>query len=115
MRDMMQYKGYYGSVRYSDEDGVFYGKVEFIRALISYEGTNVQSLRQAFEEALEDYLETCKEKGIPVEKPFKGSFNVRIGSDLHRRIVLAAERKGLTLNKYIAGILEKETESEPNY
>ena len=109
MKDMMQYKGYYGSVHYSDEDRVFYGKVEFIRALISYEGTDVQSLRQAFEEAIDDFLETCKEKGIEVERPFKGSFNVRVGADLHRRIALAAERKGLTLNRYIADILERET------
>ena len=109
MKDMMQYKGYYGSVHYSDEDRVFYGKVEFIRALISYEGTNVQSLRQAFEEAVNDYLETCEERGIEVERPFKGSFNVRVGAELHRQIALAAERKGLTLNKYIADILERET------
>jgi predicted HicB family RNase H-like nuclease len=109
MKDMMQYKEYYGSVHYSDEDRVFYGKVEFIRALISYEGTNVQSLRQAFEEAVDDYLETCKEKSIVVERPFKGSFNVRVGADLHRRIALAAERKGLTLNGYIVDVLERET------
>ncbi|MGO9020351.1 MAG: type II toxin-antitoxin system HicB family antitoxin [Syntrophobacteraceae bacterium] len=109
MKNMMHYKGYYGSVNYSDEDRLFYGKVEFIRALISYEGTDVKSLRQAFEEAVDDYLETCKEKGIVVEKPFKGSFNVRVRADLHRRIALAAAQKGLTLNKYIADVLEKET------
>ncbi len=109
MKDMMEYKGYYGSVHYSDEDRVFYGKVEFIRALISYEGTDVQSLRLAFEEALDDFLETCKEKGLGVERPFKGSFNVRVDADLHRRIALAAERKGLTLNRYIVDILERET------
>lgn len=109
MKDMMQYRGYYGSVHYSDEDRLFYGRVEFIRALISYEGTDVQSLRQGFEEAVDDYLETCREKGIPVEKPFKGSFNVRIGADLHQRVALAAAKKGITLNKYIADVLEKET------
>ena len=109
MKDMMHYRGYYGSVHYSDEDSVFFGKVEFIRALISYEGTDVKSLRQAFEEAVDDYMETCKEQGIAVEKPFKGSFNVRVRADLHRRIALAAAEKGLTLNKYIADVLEKET------
>jgi predicted HicB family RNase H-like nuclease len=112
MKDMMHYSGYYGSVHYSDEDRVFYGKVEFIRALISYEGTDVHSLRGAFEEAVDDYLETCKEKGIAVERPFKGSFNVRIGADLHRRVALAAAQKGITLNKYIAEMLEKETAKE---
>ena len=107
MKDMMHYKAYYGSVHYSDEDRVFYGKVESIRALISYEGTDVQSLRQAFEEAVDDYLETCREKGIAAEKPFKGSFNVRIGVDLHQRVALAAAQKGITLNRYITEVLQK--------
>ena len=52
----MTHRGYYGSVCYNDEDRIFYGKVEFIRALVSYEGTDVVSLRKAFEEAVEDYL-----------------------------------------------------------
>ncbi|MHC1727840.1 MAG: type II toxin-antitoxin system HicB family antitoxin [Syntrophobacteraceae bacterium] len=109
MKDMMKYKDYYGSVHYSDEDRLFFGKVEFVRALISYEGTDVQSLRQAFEEAVDDYLETCKEEGITIEKPFKGSFNIRVGADLHQRVAMAAAQKGISLNKYIADVLDRET------
>ena len=93
MKDMMRYKNYYGSVRYSDEDKILYGKVEFIRALVSYEGTDVESLRTAFEEAVDDYLQTCKEQGKELEHPFKGSFNVRVGSRLHQRITLEATKK----------------------
>ena len=52
MRDMMSYKDYLGSVQYSDDDRVFCGKVEYIRSLISYEGTDVDSLRNAFEESV---------------------------------------------------------------
>lgn len=108
MKDMMSYKNYYGSVHYSDEDKVFYGRVEFIRALISYEGTDVESLRTAFEEAVDDYLQTCKEQGKEPEHPFKGSFNIRVGFSLHQRIALAAMDKGVTLNKYIIDVLERE-------
>jgi predicted HicB family RNase H-like nuclease len=108
MKDMMHYKNYYGSVHYSDDDRVFYGKVEFIRALISYEGTDVRSLRTAFEEAVDDYLQTCREQQKEPERPFKGSFNIRIGSSLHQRIALEAIRKGVTVNKYIVDVLEKE-------
>jgi len=107
MKDMMHYKEYFGSVHYSDEDRVFYGRVEFIRALVSYEGTDVDSLRGAFEEAVDDYLEACREQGAPPEKPFKGSFNVRVGPVLHQRIAMAATRKGVSLNKFIAGALEE--------
>ena len=112
MKDMMKYKNYHGSVHYSDEDKVFYGKIEFIRALVSYEGTDVNTLRMAFEEAVDDYIQTCKELGKEPEKPFKGSFNIRVGSNLHQRIAIEAMKKGVTLNKFIVDLLEKETSTK---
>jgi predicted HicB family RNase H-like nuclease len=107
MKNRMEYKGYLGSVNYNDEDEIFYGKVEYIRGLISYEGHDVESLRAGFHEAVDDYLELCSERGIEPERPFKGSFNVRTGSDLHRRAVLAAERRGINLNKLVSEALER--------
>jgi predicted HicB family RNase H-like nuclease len=106
MTDMMQYKGYYGSVHYSDEDGCFFGKIEHIRGLSSYEGHDVKSLRNAFEEAVDDYLATCKENNIPADKPFKGSFNVRTGPDLHRQAAIYAQKKKMNLNNVIIKALE---------
>jgi predicted HicB family RNase H-like nuclease len=107
MKDMMRYKGYYGSVHYNDDDRVFHGKLEFIRSLVSYEGADVESLRKAFEEAVDDYVELCAEEGTIPEKPFKGSFNVRTGSDLHRKAVLFAKIKGTNLNRLVSEALEK--------
>lgn len=52
----MKYKDYFGSVNYSDADGVFYGKLEGIRDLVSYEGQDVDSLRTSFEQIVDDYL-----------------------------------------------------------
>jgi len=107
MKDMMAYKGYFGSVHYNDEDKVFYGKLAFIRALVSYEGTDVVSLRTAFEEAVDDYLDLCEHTGKPPEKPFKGTFNIRIDPSLHQRLVVHAIDKGKTLNTFIKEALEK--------
>jgi predicted HicB family RNase H-like nuclease len=107
MKDMMTYKGYFGSVHYSDEDQIFHGKIEFIRSLVSYEGTDVRSLRRAFEEAVDDYLKLCEDEGKKPETPFKGSFNVRTGTDLHRRAMLFAKSKGTNLNSIITDALEK--------
>lgn len=107
MKDMMQYKGYYGSVHFDDEQLIFYGKVEFIRALISYEATNARGLIKAFEEAVDDYLDTCEMKKIAPELPFKGSLNVRLGSDLHRRVALAAAHQRISVNKFIRETLRK--------
>jgi predicted HicB family RNase H-like nuclease len=107
MKDMMKHKGYWGSVHFNDEDDVFYGRIEFIRALVSYEGTDVRSLRQAFQEAVDEYLKTCEEQHRQPEKPFKGSFNIRISPQLHQRIAARAANKGMSINGYIAEILEK--------
>lgn len=107
MKDLMEYKGYYGSVHYSDDDQVFHGKIEFIRSLVSYEGTDVKGLRAAFEEAVDDYLQLCKDKKKEPDIPFKGSFNVRVGSDLHRRAALIARNNNTNLNNIVVDALEK--------
>jgi len=112
MNDMMQYKDYFGSIHYNDEDKIFYGQVEYIRSLISFEGENVASLRASFEEAVDDYLDLCEEKGIERELPFNGSFNVRIGSQLHRHAALFAQHRGVNLNKVMTDALERYLKEE---
>jgi len=107
MSDVMTYKGYFGTVRYSAEDEVFHGKIEAINDLIVYEGTSVKELKKAFHEAVEDYLETCNEMGREPQKPFKGSFNVRIPSDLHRKAVKKAFMMGISLNQLVQKALEE--------
>ena len=106
MKDMMEYKGYYGSAHYSDDDKVFYGKIEYIRSLVRYEGTDVLSLRKAFTEAVDDYLEFCKERNVVSEKPFKGTFNVRLSSELHRKAALTARERHINLNTIVSEALE---------
>lgn len=109
MKNTVEYKGYTGSVEYSDEDGTFFGKVQFVRALIAYEGSNAEELRQDFHDGVDDYLSMCKEKNITPEQPFKGSFNVRVGRDLHRQLALEATRRGVSLNSLIVAALKNET------
>jgi predicted HicB family RNase H-like nuclease len=106
MNDMMQYKGYLGSIHYSDQDQTFYGKVEYIRSLISFEGEDVASLRASFQDAIDDYLALCEIKGIEPEKPFNGSFKVFVDSPLHRRAVLYAQKQGINFNKLVTDALE---------
>lgn len=101
MKDLMHYKGYYGSVHFDDGALLFHGKVEFVRALISYEGMDGRSLKQSFEEAVDDYLEMCQIKSIEPEKPLKGSLNIRIGSELHRKVAIAAQQQQISINKFI--------------
>ena len=107
MSDSMTYKGYIGTVHYSEEDEVFHGKLEAINDLIMFEGTSVKELKKAFHEAVDDYLETCKEMGREPQKPFKGSFNVRIPSDLHRKATKKATMMGISLNQLVQKALEE--------
>ena len=48
MSKTMQYKGYVGSVEFSEEDEILFGKIQGIRSLISYEGKNEQELLEEF-------------------------------------------------------------------
>jgi predicted HicB family RNase H-like nuclease len=97
----MTYKDYFGSVNFSEEDEVFHGKIEFIKALITYEGTDVKSLKKAFHEAVDDYLEICEAQGRKPEKIFKGSFNIRIKPEIHRQIsIMAAEKTLMLINLF---------------
>lgn len=81
MNNTMEYKGYVGSVEFSEEDGLFYGKVMGIRALISYEGTNAKELVEDFHGAVDDYLALCEAENTEPEKAYKGNFNVRVSPE----------------------------------
>jgi predicted HicB family RNase H-like nuclease len=97
----LHYKDYVGSVEFSEADAVFHGKVAGIKSLISFEGDSVKALTEDFRQAVDEYLDFCAENGHKPEKPFKGSFNVRIGVELHRKAALAASAKGLSLNALV--------------
>jgi predicted HicB family RNase H-like nuclease len=107
MNDVMKYKGYFGSVHFDADEPIFYGKLEFVKALVSYEANDAPGIKQAFEEAVDDYLETCERSGVMPETPFKGSFNVRTGHKLHEQIALAAEQESLSINRFICLVLQK--------
>lgn len=101
MNNTFTYKDFIGSVQYSSDDEVFFGKIEGIKDLITFEGESVQELKQDFEEAVEDYLEICKNNNVAPRKSFKGSFNVRIDPILHQKAFYIATQKGISLNQLV--------------
>ena len=106
MKDLIHYKGFYGSVHYDPDEPIFYGKLEFIKALVSYEAQDAVGIKKAFEEAVDDYLMMCEHEKIEPEHPFKGLLNVRLGHELHLAVSLAAKRENLSINSYICHILK---------
>ena len=106
MKNTMEYKGYIGSVEFSEEDEVFFGKVLGIRALISYEGTSAKELIEDFHGAVDAYLELCRETEVEPEKAYKGSFNIRISPELHKQIAVYAMSHQVSLNSLVERALQ---------
>ena len=111
MKNTLSYKGFIGSVSYSDEDGVLYGKIEGINDLITYESTEVSDLVKQFRISVDEYIESCKHFNKPLLKSFKGSFNVRVKPDVHQKAAMLATMQGISLNQLVQKAIEKEIEA----
>jgi len=109
MANTIEYKGYIGSIEFSSEDKCFYGKLEMINDLVTFEAKNADELEQNFYNAVDEYLETCKALSRDPEKVYKGVFNVRIDPELHRKIYQEALKAGMSLNAFVQSVLKKET------
>ena len=107
MSQTLQHKGYDGSVEYSAEDHILHGKLLGIRDAIIYEGPDVDSLESNFRAAVDEYLAFCAEESKTPDQPFKGSFNVRVGPDLHKQAALFAEEHNQKLNAVVSKALEE--------
>ena len=107
MNNTMEYKGYIGSVEFSETDGILYGKVQGIRSLISYEGITVPDLINDFHHAVDDYLSICVQEGKQPETAYKGSLSIRLGPELHRRAALYAMNHKQSLNSFIADAVDE--------
>ena len=112
MSNTMEYKSYVGSVEFSESDGVFFGKVMGIRAMISYEGTTAKELVEDFHGAVDDYLELCEEEGKEPERAYKGSFNVRVSPELHKQAVIYASSRQMSLNSLVESALRNSLASQ---
>jgi predicted HicB family RNase H-like nuclease len=106
MNNVLTYKGYIGSVQFSADDNVFFGKIEGINDLVTFEGETVQELKDAFCYMVDEHIKDCEAENIPVEKSYKGSFNVRLTPDLHRRAAISAKMNGTTLNTFVKESIE---------
>lgn len=108
MKDVLTHKGFIGSVHFDSEDMVFHGKIEGINDLVTFEGESVKGLMKAFKEAVEDYLELCEIAGKEPMKSVKGSFNVRISPEIHKRAIEKATILGISLNQLVQKAIEDE-------
>lgn len=104
---MMQYKGYIGHVHFDDEANIFHGQVIGLKDVITFQGTSVSELKQAFKESVDDYLAWCKERGEKPEKTYSGKLHLRLNPELHANLAVEAEKQGVSLNDFINNKLSK--------
>ena len=106
MQNTLNYKNYIGSVEFSEEDNILFGKVQGIRSLIMYEGTTIAELIADFHNSIDDYLEVCRANNEEPEKSFKGTFNVRVSPETHRNAAIFAIQNQKSLNKVVEEAIE---------
>ena len=113
MNDIIKYKEFIGSVHYASEDRVFYGKVEGVSDLITFEGATVDKLEEGFKYMVDEHIKDCNNKKIPIEKSYKGNLNIRLAPELHKKAAYNASLKGISLNQYINDAIKREIAEEP--
>ena len=111
----MTHRGYAARIDYSDEDGCFIGHIAGINDVVGFHGESVEQLRDAFEESVDDYLETCEKLDRSPQKPYSGNLMLRIPPEVHAAIATAAEVSGKSINQWatetLADVLETDARS----
>jgi len=106
MANTIKHKGYIGSVNYSSEDNVLFGKIEGINDLVNFQGATADEIKESFIESVDDYLETCIDIGKTPDKVYQGVFNVRINPELHREASFCAVEMEESFNSFIGKAIE---------
>ena len=107
MRDLLEHKGYQGTIEYSIEDNLLYGKVLGIRGLISYEGENLATLKKDFADAIDDYLLACEQEGKEPMKPYCGILDTKISPELHKQLKLFSRMNNLNPDDVIEDAIKR--------
>lgn len=105
--NILEYEGYSGSAEISVEDNCLHGKILFIRDLVAYQASTPDDLKKEFISAVDDYIQTCREYGKAPDKPCKGSFNIRISPELHRKAVLESLKNDVSLNEIVSKAIDQ--------
>lgn len=96
----MEYKGYVARIDVDEDNDGLHGRVINISDVINFKGKSVASLRKEFAKSMKIYFEFCRDEGVEPEEQFSGKSVLRVNPSVHRAIARAAERDGLTINRW---------------
>jgi predicted HicB family RNase H-like nuclease len=102
----MTYRNYAARIEFDERDNIFVGRLQGISDIVSFHASTVPDLRAAFEEAVDDYIETCARIGRPAEKPASGRLMLRVDPAVHAAALNAASQAGQSLNKWAEHVLK---------
>ncbi|ATQ67568.1 MULTISPECIES: type II toxin-antitoxin system HicB family antitoxin [Methylosinus] len=102
---ILKHEGYIAEVSYEDGDALMNGVVVNARGTLHFAGRDIDDLRRAFAETIDDYREWCKDRGVEPEKPYSGTLSLRIPPELHKRVAEQAAKAGESINQFIAARL----------
>ncbi len=105
---LMEFEGYHAKIEFDQDDQIFVGHVLGINDSVNFHGQSVDELTTEFHNSILNYLDYCKQAGKDPEKEFKGSFNVRIKPEQHKKIALHAADEGITINQFVSRAIEDE-------
>ena len=109
---MMEYKGYIATIEYDDSVDLLHGEVVNAAPypIATFEAADVEGLKREFRISVDEYLGMCEEDGIEPRRPTSGNLNLRLDSDLHRRVAISAARKRKSIDDWVKDVLEREAE-----
>ncbi len=105
----MTYKDYAARIEYSEEDGCFVGRIAGITDIVTFHGESVSEMRNAFTQAVDDYLDACQKHGVRPKKPYSGKLMIRVRPEVHARAAMTAAAQGKSLGAWAAEIIDRET------
>ncbi|HYN82085.1 MAG TPA: type II toxin-antitoxin system HicB family antitoxin [Gemmatimonadaceae bacterium] len=103
----LEYKGYVARIETDEDSESFHGRVLNISDVVNFKGRSMAELKREFAKSMEEYFSFCREEGDEPEQPFSGKFVLRIDPAVHRAIAQAADRDGLSINKWAQAALAK--------
>jgi predicted HicB family RNase H-like nuclease len=107
MTNTMNWRGYAARVEFDEEDGLFVGHIAGIRDTVGFHADTVDGLRAAFQEAVEDYLETCAATERDPDRAFSGQMLFWVPPEVDRRAARTEELEGKSLSQLAAEVLDR--------
>lgn len=111
---MKQYKGYRAKVEYDPEDATLVGRVEGIRDVVTFYADDVATLEREFHVSVDEYIDFCRERGGEPDRPASGKVLVRMGTELHQRVLGAARKEQKSLNTWMIDAATLRLEAPPH-